>query len=71
MVTPTKAMNSLTVKFHIFNTTNRIAIYSLCCLRALVYMSHGVAEHMGRYQQLGQKLSENGILAEGHDHGED
>ena len=37
--------------------------------RALVYISHGVGEYMGRYELLGQELASNGILAFGHDHG--
>ncbi len=41
----------------------------MCMVRAQVYVSHGIAEHMGRYELLGRTLSENGILAEGHDHG--
>ena len=54
-----------------------ILLFSRACLhindryvcRALVYISHGVAEYMGRYEQLGRTLSENGILTVGHDHG--
>ena len=34
-------------------------------------MAHGVGEHMGRYERLGQFLAENGILVYGHDHGKD
>lgn len=34
-----------------------------------MYVSHGVAEHMGRYEELGQHLATNGILMFGHDHG--
>ena len=40
------------------------------CYRALLYVTHGVGEHMGRYEKLGRFLAENGILAYGHDHGE-
>ena len=39
--------------------------------RALLYVAHGVGEHMGRYEKLGQLLAENGILMYGHDHGKD
>ena len=39
------------------------------CYRALLYVAHGVGEHMGRYEKLGQFLAENGILVYGHDHG--
>ena len=38
-------------------------------LSALLYVSHGVGEHMGRYERLGEFLAENGILVFGHDHG--
>ena len=34
-----------------------------------MYVSHGVAEYMGRYEKLCQVLSENGFLVFGHDQG--
>ena len=37
--------------------------------RALVYLTHGVTEYVGRDEQLCQLLSENGFLVFGHDHG--
>lgn len=37
--------------------------------RALVFISHGVTEHMGRYNSLAQFLTDSGILVFGHDHG--
>ena len=37
--------------------------------RALVYVCHGVGEYMGRYDELGSYLSQNGLLVFGHDHG--
>ena len=37
--------------------------------RAVMYLSHGVGEHMGRYSKLGEELAERGILTFGHDHG--
>ena len=37
--------------------------------RALVYVCHGVGEHMGRYEELGSYLCESDILVFGHDHG--
>ena len=44
---------------------------TFCChiCRALVFISHGVGEHMGRYEELGTFLAHNGILVFGHDHG--
>ena len=33
-------------------------------------MCHGVGEYMGRYEELGSHLSQNGLLMFGHDHGE-
>lgn len=46
-------------------------VHCICSLfyRALVYISHGVGEYMGRYDELGSYLSENGLLVFGHDHG--
>lgn len=38
--------------------------------RAMLYVSHGVGEHMERYDELGTYLAENGVLVFGHDHGE-
>ena len=32
-------------------------------------MCHGAGEHMGRYEELGSHLSQNGLLVFGHDHG--
>lgn len=43
--------------------------WSVLHLRALLCISHGVTEHMGRYDQLAQLLAENGIFVFGHDHG--
>ena len=43
-------------------------MYIFC--RAVVYICHGIGEYTGRYEQLAQVLSSNGILAVGHDHGE-
>ena len=37
--------------------------------RALVCISHGVTEHMGRYEQLAQLLADSGFCVFGHDHG--
>lgn len=37
-------------------------------VRAVLYLSHGVGTHMGRYNKLGEELAEKGILAFGHDH---
>jgi len=34
----------------------------------LVYVSHGYAEHMGYYHQLGKALAEAGLFVFGHDH---
>lgn len=36
--------------------------------RAILCLCHGVTEHMGRYDSLGELLAENGILVFGHDH---
>ena len=37
--------------------------------RALVCVCHGVTEHLGRYYELGELLSDSGVLMFGHDHG--
>ena len=37
--------------------------------RALVYISHGVTEYMGRYETLAQLLADSGLFVFGHDHG--
>ena len=37
--------------------------------RALLFISHGVGEHMGRYDKLGKYLAEKEVLVYGHDHG--
>ncbi len=42
----------------------------LLSLRAILYLSHGAGEHMGRYEKLKDVLVESGILVYGHDHGE-
>ena len=42
----------------------------ICLFRAIVYVSHGFGEHMGRYEELGQHLATSGILMFGHDHGQ-
>ncbi len=34
-----------------------------------MFIAHGIGEYMGRYEQLGQELADNRILAFGHDHG--
>lgn len=52
-----------------------VIIQYFCCehvlpCRALLYISHGVGEYMGRYEKLGQFLSEHDIFVFGHDHGE-
>ena len=36
--------------------------------RALLYLSHGVGEYMGRYEQLGQLLASHDVITFGHDH---
>lgn len=36
--------------------------------KGLVYVCHGVGEHMGRYEELASHLAQNGIIAFGHDH---
>lgn len=46
-----------------------LAITHIVLCRALVYISHGVGEYMGRYDELGAYLSQNGLLVFGHDHG--
>lgn len=35
-----------------------------------MYIAHGVGEYMGRYEELGKELADNGILVFSHDHGE-
>ncbi len=35
---------------------------------AVVQLSHGMMEHIGRYQELGQRLAGQGFAAAGHDH---
>ena len=37
-------------------------------VRAVVQISHGVAEHILRYEALASWLTERGIAAAGHDH---
>lgn len=37
--------------------------------RALVILIHGLAEHLGPYDELGQRLAAENLLAFGHDHG--
>ena len=34
-----------------------------------MYISHGVTEHMGRYDELATSLAESGLCVFGHDHG--
>ena len=41
----------------------------LITLRALLFVAHGVGEHMGRYSELVEILVQNGILVFGHDQG--
>ena len=36
----------------------------------MLFICHGVGEHMGRYEELGSYLAENGVIVFGHDHGE-
>jgi alpha-beta hydrolase superfamily lysophospholipase len=36
--------------------------------KALIFVCHGVGEYMGRYEELGSHLSQNGLLMFGHDH---
>ena len=38
-------------------------------LRALLFVVHGVGEHMGRYNELIEVLIQSGILVFGHDQG--
>lgn len=47
---------------------NEVLLQQLLC-RAMVYISHGVTEHMGRYEQLAQVLTDSGVCVFGHDHG--
>ena len=35
----------------------------------LLFISHGVCEHMGRYNLLAEHLAAEGIFVFGHDHG--
>lgn len=44
-------------------------LYPIC--RAMVYLSHGVTEHMGRYAQFATLLADSGLCVFGHDHGGD
>lgn len=37
--------------------------------RVLLFICHGVGEHMGRYNKLATHLAEEGVLVYGHDHG--
>lgn len=37
--------------------------------RVLLFICHGVGEHMGRYNKLAKHLAEGGVLVYGHDHG--
>jgi alpha-beta hydrolase superfamily lysophospholipase len=37
--------------------------------RAVLFMCHGVAEHIERYDPLASILAGNGFLVVGHDHG--
>ena len=37
--------------------------------RALLYISHGVTEYMGWYEEVAQLLADSGIYVFGHDHG--
>ena len=41
-----------------------IYIYS-----AIVYLSHGIAEYLGRYDEIARLLCDNNMLVIGHDHG--
>ena len=45
--------------------------YRKCLIkfRALLFVAHGVGEHMGRYSELIEVLIQNGILVFGHDQG--
>ena len=47
-----------------------LVLLSLILYRALVFISHGVTEHMGRrYAQLATLLADSGACVFGHDHG--
>ena len=46
-----------------------LTIDFLCPYRALLFVSHGVGEHMKRYDELSQFLIKHGILVFGHDQG--
>ena len=35
-----------------------------------MFLSHGVGEYTGRYENLAKFLSRHGVLVVGHDHGE-
>lgn len=55
---------------HLLNSYMYVHLYTTHSLRAMLYVSHGVGEHMDRYDELGTNLAENGVLVFGHDHGE-
>ena len=44
-----------------------IIVKFLISLRALLFVAHGVGEHMGRYNELIEVLIQSGILVFGHD----
>jgi alpha-beta hydrolase superfamily lysophospholipase len=50
------------------NNTCRGCIWPVSEPKALVYISHGMAEHIGRYQALVDFLNQNGFSVCGHDH---
>ena len=41
----------------------------ICCFSAVLFMCHGVAEHIERHDPLASTLAEKGFLVVGHDHG--
>ena len=48
------------------NLTGNVSLHTF---RALLFVAHGVGEHMGRYSELIEVLIQNGILVFGHDQG--
>ena len=57
-----------------FNSSNGVNIVRArkCCpdgeARAVLQISHGIAEHIGRYEDFMLFLAENGIVSVGDDH---
>ena len=46
-----------------------LSIHMLWMCRAMVYIAHGVTEHMGRYNEFAILLADSGLCVFGHDHG--